>query len=114
MRVCVSTHVRVEESVHLPSYYSFLTKLTLPSKSAGWCSEGVRVCVCVFRSRLLDLLSTSSLVLLSSLPSAWFTLLLRAQALMDIQCRRGMHRRAHAQARTHIQRERETGGAVSN
>lgn len=56
------------------------------------------VCVCtlacVFHCGLLDLLSTSSLVLLPSLPSAYFTLLLSAHTLRHIQDKRQMHTEA--------------------
>lgn len=114
------TRVHVEEKcVRLQCYYSSLTGFTLSSKSAGWLSIGVygmcvwasvsaacthavrgrltmplllgvHVFVRVFRCGLLDLLSTSSLVLPPSLPSAYFTLLPPAHTLMPI-CRHKTH-----------------------
>lgn len=121
--VCVPVHTRacVWVCVYLQCYYSSLTGFTLSSKSAGWCNKGVylRVCwwvgacekytgfavlcrllcacerVCVLHCGLLDLLSTSSLVLPPSLPSACFTLLLSAHTLMLIQYTRHTHTYTH-------------------
>lgn len=104
--------VCVGKAVCVQCYYSYLTKFTLSSKSAGWHNICIYICVClcvcvhlcalvcvctlacVFHCGLLDLLSTSSLVLLPSLPSAYFTLLLSAHTLRHIQDKRQIHTEA--------------------